>query len=108
LAIMPFSIDQRCTRGNNQHNDQLSVKPELFVYLYTGELYGDKSGQSALCPPITRFWLSAADRWPIGSHIGPELAERAVAHAAPAQARGAAAASRDHSPLPARAMPRPR
>ena len=49
---MPFSIDQCCTRGNSQHNDQLSAKPQLFVYLYTGELYGDKSGHSAFCPQI--------------------------------------------------------
>ena len=46
------SIDQCCTRRNSGLKDQLSAKPPWFVYLYTGELYGDKSGHFAFRPRV--------------------------------------------------------
>jgi hypothetical protein len=48
-------------QGNSQRNDQLSVSRRWFVYLYTGELYGDKSGHSAF--PRIAGSVYACRRW---------------------------------------------
>ena len=54
----PFSsIDQCCTRRNSRLKEQLSVQPPMFVYLYTSELYDDKSGHSAFRPRGRVRWL---------------------------------------------------